>query len=117
MIVLAENAVGLGGITNFTNWLRLAMSLNPFVILHKFSAPRARASWGEFSIIPHRQHFVKQKVAQILLPTISRICATLPLVFWGGVWYTIIVPRERTAEREAESVHHPRTQKNLKKTS
>jgi hypothetical protein len=43
---------------------------------------------ARISIIPHRQQFVKRKVAQIFVPRNSRFCATLPIDFWGGLWYT-----------------------------
>jgi hypothetical protein len=43
------------------------------------------------SIIPYRQQFVKRKVVQKSKSLDARICATLPVDFWCGLWYTIIV--------------------------
>jgi hypothetical protein len=49
---------------------------------------------ARISIIPHRQQFVKRKVAQIFVPKNSRFCAKLPIDFWCGLWYTNNVKRE-----------------------
>ena len=50
---------------------------------------RTRAPGPQIFIIPHRQQFVKRKVAQKLNNYFSRICALLPIDFWYGLWYTI----------------------------
>lgn len=49
---------------------------------------RTRAPGPQIFIIPHRQQFVKRKVAQKLNNYFSRICALLPIDFWCSLWYT-----------------------------
>jgi hypothetical protein len=46
---------------------------------------------ARFSMIPQPTQFVKRKIAQISSNYFSRICALLPVDFWCGLWYTIIV--------------------------
>ena len=50
---------------------------------------------SRISIIPHRQQFVKRKVAQKNKKFFSQNC----LDFWCDVWYTNNVPRERNSQR------------------
>ena len=53
------------------------------------SARRPRMWAARISIIPQPSQFVNRKVAQIFNNYFSRICATLPIDFWRGLWYTI----------------------------
>ncbi len=65
-------------------------------IIGVFSARRPRSQVARNSIIIHCQQFVKRKVVQKLNNYFSRICATLPVDFWCGLWYTIIVKGRNT---------------------
>ena len=55
-----------------------------------FGCPRSKAP-GRISIISHRSDFVNSHFAQTSGRILSRICAILPVDFWCGLWYTIIV--------------------------
>ena len=79
--------------TNFElNISRSALASAKSAGRHFLSRPPTVAAAGN-SIITHLQQFVKRKVAQILSNYFSRICATLPVDFWCGLWYTIGVKR------------------------
>ena len=61
-----------------------------------FSARRPHSCGRRFSIIPYLQQFVNRQNKQNNHPRKSRICAKLPIDFWYGLWYTIIVKRGYT---------------------
>jgi hypothetical protein len=64
---------------------------------------RQRPRVAEILLYHTIQPFVKRKVVQKSNKLHSRICATLPVDFWGGLWYTIIVKRERKLWRECSA--------------
>jgi hypothetical protein len=80
---------------------------------------RTRAPGPQIFIIPHRQQFVKRKVAQKLNNYFSRICALLPVDFWCGLWYTIDVKGRGKPPTDAETsaTHSASKQRNWLKQS
>lgn len=45
-------------------------------------------SLARISIISYSADFVNRQIAQKIKPSISHNCATLPVDFWCGLWYT-----------------------------
>ena len=64
---------------------------------------------AEISIITHRATFVKRNIAQTLHYYFSRICATLPVDFVGGLCYTIGVKGRGVNQSQRELLGLPKT--------
>ena len=105
MITFADAVVGLGHISHLLKpryWKLKRPIFKGAFPFGFFDAPPTYAQ-RVISIIPQPQQFVNRQNQQNNHQRKSRICATLPVDFWFGLWYTIIVKRERKLWRECSA--------------